>query len=49
MSGVSCVFLLDCKGRILVSRNYRHDVGEEVYEELNKYVIGNSENIKPIF
>ena len=49
MSGISCIFLLDCKGRILVSRNYRHDLNEELYEELNQYIIANSENLKPIF
>ena len=49
MAGCSAVFILDLKGKILISRNYRGDVPMEgVHRFINKLLEEEDANVKPV-
>jgi hypothetical protein len=33
MSGISAIYILDKKGKILITRAYRHDAPQYIYEK----------------
>lgn len=50
MSGLSAIYILDHKGRVLITRAYRADVPYNIHEKFNQKLIENDEmSIKPIF
>ena len=51
MSGASAVFILDLKGKVIISRNYRGEVPMSITERFVRLVIDESESslVKPVF
>lgn len=50
MSGISALYILDHKGRVLITRAYRADVPYNIHEKFNQKLIENDEmSIKPVF
>lgn len=50
MSGASAVFIMDLKGKVIISRNYRGEVPMSVTDRFVKHVIDEDEaNVKPVF
>ena len=39
MSGISAIYILDHKGRVMISRSYKGDVSSNVYESFNKKML----------
>ena len=50
MLGISCIYILDIKGRVLITRSYRQDLPNNIYETFNKKVLEFDEvTSKPMF
>eukprot|EP01066_Platyproteum_vivax_P013100 Platyproteum_vivax@DN5957_c0_g1_i1.p1 len=50
MSGASAIFILDLKGKVIISRNYRGEVPMTVTDRFQKNVIEQDEmQVKPVF
>lgn len=50
MSGISGIFILDLKGRIIIQRKYRQDIADELYDTYNKKAIELCESgLPPMF
>mmetsp|Transcript_56102 Transcript_56102/g.109826 ORF Transcript_56102/g.109826 Transcript_56102/m.109826 type:complete len:433 (+) Transcript_56102:191-1489(+) len=50
MSGASAVFILDTKGKVIISRNYRGEVPMSITERFHHNVIDQEESmLKPVF
>ena len=50
MSGASAVFIMDLKGKVIISRNYRGEVPMSVTERFVKNVVDEEESkVKPVF
>ena len=50
MSGISSIYILDHKGRVLITRAYRGDVPHNIHEKFNKKLLEYDEStIKPVF
>ncbi len=48
--GISSIYILDLKGRVLITRSYRGDLSTEIYDNYNQKILEFDENtIKPIF
>ena len=49
MSGISVIFIMDNKGRVIIHRSYRGDVPYNIYETFNRKILEYDENnIKPV-
>lgn len=50
MSGASAIFILDTKGKVIISRNYRGDVPMSITERFVKLVVEEESSlVKPVF
>jgi AP-1 complex subunit mu len=50
MSGISAIYFLDRKGKIIIFRNYRGEISQDVSECFQNQVLQLEEvNMKPIF
>jgi AP-1 complex subunit mu len=50
MSGISAIYFLDRKGKIIIFRNYRGEVGQDISECFQNQVLELEEvNMKPTF
>ncbi len=50
MSGISAIYILDHKGRVLITRAYRADIPYNIHEKFNQKMIENDETTsKPVF
>lgn len=51
MSGISSIYFLDNKGKVIIFRNYRGDTNVDIVEAFNKVIIESSidNKIKPVF
>jgi len=50
MSGISAIYILDHKGRVLITRSYRADIPYNIHEKFNQKMIENDEiTLKPVF
>lgn len=47
MSGISAIYILDHKGRVLISRHYRGDLISNIHENYNKKVLDFDEQSTP--
>ena len=49
MFGVSSIYILDQKGRVLITRSYRSDLPANIHENFNKKLLEFDEyTIKPV-
>ena len=39
MLGISSIYILDQKGRVLITRSYRSDLSTTIYETFNKKLL----------
>ena len=39
MQGISSIYILDQKGRVLITRSYRSDLSATIYETFNKKLL----------
>lgn len=50
MSGISAIYILDLKGRVLITRSYKCDIPNDISETFNKKILEFDETtIKPVF
>jgi AP-1 complex subunit mu len=50
MSGISAIYFLDRKGKIIIFRNYRGEVVQDISESFQNQVLQLDEiNMKPVF
>lgn len=49
MSGLSALYILDLKGRVIIQRKYREDIEDECFTEFTKKSIEHGEHLPPIF
>ena len=49
MCGISAIYILDKKGRVLISRHFRPDLPSNIYDTFNKKILEYDEyTLKPI-
>lgn len=49
MCGISAIYILDKKGRVLISRHFRPDLPSNIYDTFNKKILEFDEyNLKPL-
>ena len=49
MKGISSIFFLELKGRVLISRHYRGNLPNDIFDRFNIKIIEYDENsLKPI-
>ena len=49
MFGISCIYLLDMKGRVIITRHYRGCIPSDSFENFNNLLISlPGQNIPPI-
>jgi AP-1 complex subunit mu len=49
MSGISAIYILDLKGKIIIQRKYREDIDDECYTEFTRKSIEMGDNLYPMF
>ena len=49
MCGLSAIYILDLKGRIIIQRKYREDIEDDLYNEFTKKQIEKGESLWPMF
>lgn len=50
MSGISAIYILDLKGRVLITRSYKSDIPNDIAETFNKKILEFDETtITPVF
>jgi AP-1 complex subunit mu len=49
MCGISAIYVLDKKGRVLISRHFRPDLPTNIYDTFNKKILEYDEySLKPL-
>jgi len=50
MAGASAIFIMDLKGKVIISRNYRGEVAMNITDRFQQQVINNDDSaVKPVF